>query len=485
MENRSSHEILKEELRIKNRELKRLQAEKEKFDLKLRHIAELTEKTVTDLREQLTAKNQALQERSKALRSLEAQGGGAASPSAESGGATPLDPKITEAIIALRKRNSELERKIHEGSAAKSQLLLERDSLISEMKRMRDQPEALNALKVKIQKMEKEYSGVMSQYQLNIKEKDDIIKSYETVMKEKFKCGSKDPAQFLSELHAEMEMVKSERDELKKRADREKDKFKERLAEEIKKIEAEWEAELKKARAKSRENIKHSVEEIHEEGVGLWVLTFSDMITQLTTFFILLYVLSAKNVVKFKEAILGEESASIGVLELLDTMEIKQKLGDMAGIKSKTKDARDELRELVNQKALPADVSVGNDHSKIVVRMPGGTLFQPGKADLQPLGRPAIDEVINVVMKFPEYRVNIQGHTDDLAIASPQFPTNWELSAARATAVLRYFIDKGIKPEKLTATGFADIFPIASNSTELGRSKNRRVEIVLEKEKKS
>jgi chemotaxis protein MotB len=63
------------------------------------------------------------------------------------------------------------------------------------------------------------------------------------------------------------------------------------------------------------------------------------------------------------------------------------------------------------------------------------------------------------------------------------FPTNWELSAARATAVLRYFIDKGADPERMTATGYADIFPLVSNETPYGRAKNRRVEFVLEKEK--
>ncbi|MFQ5717156.1 MAG: flagellar motor protein MotB [Nitrospinales bacterium] len=79
--------------------------------------------------------------------------------------------------------------------------------------------------------------------------------------------------------------------------------------------------------------------------------------------------------------------------------------------------------------------------------------------------------------------MNIQGHTDDVPVATERFPTNWELSAARATAVLRFFIDKGIEPKRLTATGYADIFPLFSNDTEQGRAQNRRVEFVLEKEK--
>ncbi|HBP10772.1 MAG TPA: flagellar motor protein, partial [Nitrospina sp.] len=83
---------------------------------------------------------------------------------------------------------------------------------------------------------------------------------------------------------------------------------------------------------------------------------------------------------------------------------------------------------------------------------------------------------------YPDYKIHIQGHTDDDPISTERFPTNWELSAARATAVLRYFFDKGVEPEKMTATGYADTFPLASNDTDQGRTINRRVEFVLEKE---
>ena len=127
------------------------------------------------------------------------------------------------------------------------------------------------------------------------------------------------------------------------------------------------------------------------------------------------------------------------------------------------------------------DVNVSE--SKVVVRVPGASLFKPGGADLQSSSRSVLDEVIRVVNKHPDYKIHIQGHTDDEPISTEKFPTNWELSAARATAVLRYFYDKGGEPERMTATGYADTFPLARNDTEFGRAKNRRVEFVLEKEK--
>ena len=92
-----------------------------------------------------------------------------------------------------------------------------------------------------------------------------------------------------------------------------------------------------------------------------------------------------------------------------------------------------------------------------------------------------MNEVIRILRKYPNYQINIRGHTDDTPISTERYPTNWELSSARATAVLRHFIDRGIDTERITATGFADTYPLASNTTEAGRAINRRVEIVLEK----
>ena len=179
---------------------------------------------------------------------------------------------------------------------------------------------------------------------------------------------------------------------------------------------------------------------------------------------------------KFKEAIIGEEMASIGLLELLDSAEIKESIQNLTGMKSN--DILSDITEVAEDSELQIDTS----ESKIVVRVPGASLFKPGQADLQLSARPVLDEVIRVVNKYPNYKIHIQGHTDDESISTDRFPTNWELAAARATAVLRYFIDKGADPERMTATGYADTFPLASNDTAQGRALNRRVEFVLEKE---
>ena len=123
----------------------------------------------------------------------------------------------------------------------------------------------------------------------------------------------------------------------------------------------------------------------------------------------------------------------------------------------------------------------GNNSSRVVLRIPGRTLFKPGSADLDKAGWPALTKVAEILKNYPNYKINIQGHTDDYPISSESFPTNWELSAVRATAVLRFLNDKGIDPKNMTATGYADTFPLGPNTTVEERSKNRRVEFVLEK----
>ena len=81
---------------------------------------------------------------------------------------------------------------------------------------------------------------------------------------------------------------------------------------------------------------------------------------------------------------------------------------------------------------------------------------------------------------YKQFNINVEGHTDDDPINTPRYPSNWELSSARAIAVLRLFVDRlNIDPQKLLATGYGEFHPVGGNETDLGRSKNRRIEIIL------
>nr|WP_269750523.1 OmpA family protein [Neptunomonas qingdaonensis] len=118
---------------------------------------------------------------------------------------------------------------------------------------------------------------------------------------------------------------------------------------------------------------------------------------------------------------------------------------------------------------------------KIRIRVKGSVLFESGKAAFSRQMMPILDALLDKLEQNPEYKMGIQGHTDNVPIETTAFPSNWELSAIRATTVLRYLVRGGIDPERVTATGYGDALPIVPNDTVEQRSENRRIEFVLEK----
>jgi chemotaxis protein MotB len=106
-------------------------------------------------------------------------------------------------------------------------------------------------------------------------------------------------------------------------------------------------------------------------------------------------------------------------------------------------------------------------------------LFASGAAQLEPASTGLLTTLARLLVAEVRHPIIVEGHTDSRPIASPQFPTNWELSTSRAAQVVRFFVRQGVAPPRLEAAGLAAQRPIASNSSEFGRSRNRRVEIVL------
>jgi chemotaxis protein MotB len=116
---------------------------------------------------------------------------------------------------------------------------------------------------------------------------------------------------------------------------------------------------------------------------------------------------------------------------------------------------------------------------RMVVELAENILFDSGKAELKPEGQAAMTEVAEVLKTITDRDFQITGHTDNIPIRTHRFPSNWELSTARAVTVTRFMGDKGVAPERLSAAGYADTQPVAANDTPEGRQQNRRIEIVL------
>jgi chemotaxis protein MotB len=116
----------------------------------------------------------------------------------------------------------------------------------------------------------------------------------------------------------------------------------------------------------------------------------------------------------------------------------------------------------------------------LVMQMADTVLFDLGRADIRPGAAPLIDRIAEAVKDAP-HGVRIEGHTDDLPIATGRYPSNWELSTARAVNVLRYFVEqKGIPSDRLFAVGYSRYRPLFPNDSSENRARNRRVEIVFE-----
>ena len=126
---------------------------------------------------------------------------------------------------------------------------------------------------------------------------------------------------------------------------------------------------------------------------------------------------------------------------------------------------------------------VTQHQDRVILTVLGQVLFESGEADLTPLGLNIMKQVGQVLATLPDKYIQVEGHTDNKPISGrlqQQYPTNWELSTARATTVLRYLIEQTkMAPKAFGATGYADTRPVTTNDTEEGRAQNRRVEIVL------
>ena len=147
------------------------------------------------------------------------------------------------------------------------------------------------------------------------------------------------------------------------------------------------------------------------------------------------------------------------------------------------KGAYEELLEGMKSEIDKGKITITQLRGKLKVNMLDEILFDSGKTTIKPQGVEVLQRVGNILLSVEDRAINIEGHTDNVPIGaelSKKYPTNWELSAARATNVARYLKEKiGIDPSLLSATGYGEYQPIASNESEEGRAKNRRIEIVL------
>lgn len=210
-----------------------------------------------------------------------------------------------------------------------------------------------------------------------------------------------------------------------------------------------------------------------------WLTTYGDMVTLLMTFFVLLYALSSFNIRKFEllsfslQSTFGVTPSSSGVLQggASPSPVVPREDGQLVQVGYK-------ISSYIAKHGLGDVVSVSEDPRGLLIRFRDQVLFDLGKADLKPESRAVLDAVTDAIRDIPN-AIRIEGHTDNLPINTPRFPTNWDLSAARAVAVLQYLAMQRIEPGRLSIAGYGEYRPVASNDTEAGRRLNRRVDVLV------
>lgn len=221
-----------------------------------------------------------------------------------------------------------------------------------------------------------------------------------------------------------------------------------------------------------------------------WLISYADFMTLLFAFFVVMYAISVVNVSKYRVlsdalgdafggrgAVIPPNTAAAQTFTLPNIVARKRAEALRREKERLTQLARD-LTATLGPLVKEGKVRVTQNSRGVSVEINASVLFAPGDATLTEESRQALSAVA-ILLKDDPHAVQVEGHTDDVPIKNPLFPSNWELSAVRASSVVRLFIDSGMAPARLTAVGHGANVPVAPNDTQDGRARNRRVAVTI------
>lgn len=215
-----------------------------------------------------------------------------------------------------------------------------------------------------------------------------------------------------------------------------------------------------------------------------WLLTYSDLITLLMIFFVVMYSMSNIDKAKY-EKIANSMSSSMGgnsffsdITEQNTTSTIEQS-GTSEEEFNEFKDLKEKINTIISQNKSEDEIIVTEYEKGLVISFKDGILFDSGSNILKEESYNRLSKIGEILKNSYSY-ARIEGHTDNIPISNNLFSSNWELSSARATTVLNFFVEnRYISPEKICSVGYGEYRPKDTNDTEAGRNNNRRVDIVL------
>jgi chemotaxis protein MotB len=217
-----------------------------------------------------------------------------------------------------------------------------------------------------------------------------------------------------------------------------------------------------------------------------WLVSYADFITLLFAFFVVMYAISSVNEGKYR--VLGDSIGSAfrlggpgvpGSSQLAAIRPGAKPLGQPGDPALARQRAAEMDRRLETALApLAGQVRLQRHPRGVTVEIGAGALFAPGQASLREESRGVLAALAGA-LKDGDQPIEVEGHTDNAPISTPQFPSNWELSAARAGSVVRVLAEHGVAPARLAAIGYGEFRPVAANATDEGRARNRRVSVTV------
>lgn len=232
-----------------------------------------------------------------------------------------------------------------------------------------------------------------------------------------------------------------------------------------------------------------------------WLISYADFVTLLFAFFVVMYSISSVNEGKYKifsnslnlafakqpasnmsNVVLNQQSEQLNALLSRNKTVVDKRTAQLGEqqrkvqerMKNLTNGLNQVMASLINQRM----VSINQTRRGVAIDISANTLFKTGEAVLQP-GTLSVLRQVAAVLSNEDMSIEVEGHTDDIPITTTQFPSNWELSSARASSVARMLIDNGVSAKRLAVVGLASNQPLMPNDSAENRARNRRVTLMI------
>ena len=487
MKNSESLQLVKEQLKIKSIELRKVEENNSTVNKKIKTLITENQEEVKKLKSDIVKKDTEIQQREKEVRNSSDRLKEAQELAKSQAPATGIDPKIIEKIKELKVHTEKLKIKLESEQNFNKRFAKEKSVLLKEVKRLKKEEGKTDELNKRVEQYKKELANAESStnevdesLKKSIEEKDALIKKLKTVIKkdmdatdlpeaikkdERFE-GMK-PIGILVILNEDIGVMQKERRKAKKRFEM----LKETNEELESKVNLLSEEKASGGGGERMEEARSAAVDEFGGGLEAFLLTYADMITLLLVIFVMMYTASNLDEEKFAEAMSSfqEKIVKIESVNVRLTQDELQMLN--------------KLRELVKDNIDP-NALIAGDTKTITFQIPSSDLFGPGTAILEEGAGKLILETIEEEMRDGVKQVIVDGHTDNVPTKTAMFPSNWELSSARASSVAQYIVKQmGFNPKFVVVSGYGEHRPMKPNTSDENRASNRRVEVKVVKDK--